>query len=68
MPDRKVTEAACAHVYCGCSISTGSFFDDRECAWEGDVPISEAPEDREFDSFDCPQCKCEGLLVVDHVA
>lgn len=57
---------AAAHVYCGCTIATGSMFDDRECGWEGDVPISEDPEDRQFDTFDCPECGVTGLLVSDH--
>lgn len=57
-----------AHVYCGCTIATGSFFDERECGWEGDVPLSECSEDRPFDTFDCPECKMTGLLVVDHAS
>lgn len=53
------------HVYCGCSTST-SMFDDSECGWNGYVVGSDDPEDATADTWNCPDCGAEGLLVAEH--
>ena len=49
--------ALSTRVYCGNSTRWRGFFEEpEECSYEGDVPVSEHPEDRPFDTWVCPGC------------
>lgn len=49
--------ARSAHVYCGNHTrSRGLFEEPEECNYEGDVPLSECPEEDEHADWVCPGC------------